>query len=262
MDRAYKRRKTKRTLHPFRTIFFLLILAVVAYIGHEYAVNGNLNNVVQVFSKISLKKTNLEESSYSSNNSIEGQKLVENQDGYTTTFTTLSPEHQKTYKEYKQNMDSASWTDKSYWGGTMRKNGCGITAMAIIASGYDKNITPEDLRQKYYPHLNGDDMASAFKKMEIKCTDFYYHDSYLTKKYITDWLYTSRPVIICVNSQKKNIWTENSHYMVLLDINSEGFVYLSNPNGLDGTSTASRLVQYKRYFTIRCKSSIYRELLN
>ena len=139
-------------------------------------------------------------------------------------------------------MDSASWTDKSYWGGTMRKNGCGITSMAIVASGYGLDITPEDLRQKYYPHLNGDDMASAFKKMGIKCTDFSYHESFLTKKYITDWLYTSRPVIICVNSQIKNEWTENSHYMVLLDINSEGFVYLSNPNGLEGGNKPSRVV--------------------
>lgn len=123
MDRAYKRRKKKKkTLHPFRTIFILLVLAIAVYIGYEYTTHGNLNNIVQVFSKISLKKTNLEESNYSSNNSIEGQKIVEGQDGYTTTFTTLSPEHQKTYKEYKQNMDSASWTNKSYWGGTMRKN--------------------------------------------------------------------------------------------------------------------------------------------
>lgn len=114
--------------------------------------------------------------------------------------------------------------------------------MAIVASGYGKDITPEDLRQKYYPHLNGDDMAAAFKKMGIKCTDFSYHDSYLTKKYITDWLYTSRPVVICVNSQKKNEWTENSHYMVLLDINSEGFVYVSNPNGLEGGKRPSRMV--------------------
>ena len=124
----------------------------------------------------------------------------------------------------------------------MRENGCGITSLAIVASGYGLDITPEDLRQKYYPHLEGDGMQSALKKMGFKCTDFYYHGSYLSKKYITDWLKTNRPVIICVGSEVENEWTASSHYMVLLDINSDGLVYLSNPNGLDGESTASRMV--------------------
>lgn len=243
MNRVYKRNKKRKTFHPFRTIFLLLIIAVCSYLGYEYAVHGNLDNVVQVVSNIKYtitNKINLEESTYSSNNSIEGQKTVEGKQGYTTVFTTLSSENQKTYKEYKQNLEP--WSEKSYWGGTMRKNGCGITAMAIVASGYGQDITPDDLRQKYYPHLNGDDMPAALKKLGIKCSDFYYHSSYLNKKYITDWLKTNRPVIICVSSEKKNKWTENSHYMVLLDINSEGLVYVSNPNGLDGENKASRLV--------------------
>lgn len=241
MDRVYKRKK-KKTLHPFRTIFILLVLAVCVYLGYEYKVNGNLNNVVQVFSKINLTKVHFnDEQSYSSINSIEGQLPVEEQDGYNTTFTTLNQKHQKTYKEYKQNSDS-SWSEKSYWGGTMRENGCGITAMAIVASGYGKNITPEDLRQEYYPHLEGDQMSKALKKMGFKCTDFYYHTSYLNKKYMADWLRTNRPIIICVGSEKENEWTEKTHYMVLLDINENGLVYVSNPNGLEGENKASRMV--------------------
>ena len=35
----------------------------------------------------------------------------------------------------------------------MAENGCGITALATILSGYNKNYTPEDLRQQYYPKL-------------------------------------------------------------------------------------------------------------
>ena len=57
-------------------------------------------------------------------------------DGYFTTFTTVN-NHKKTYKEY--------------WGDTMAENGCGITVMSIILSGYGKDYTPEDLREKYYP---------------------------------------------------------------------------------------------------------------
>ena len=70
-------------------------------------------------------------------------------DGYFTTFTTVN-NHKKKYKEYKQNGDS-SWSNKEYWGDTMAENGCGITVMSIILSGYGKDYTPEDLREKYYP---------------------------------------------------------------------------------------------------------------
>ena len=240
MDRVYKRKKKKNS-HSFRTILILSIIVVCSYLVYEYRINGNLNNIVQVFSKINLRKINFEETVYSSNNFIEGKKLVDNQDGYNTTFTTLNTKYQKTYKEYKQNMNS-SWSDNSYWGGTMRENGCGITSMAIVASGYGIDITPEDLRQKYYPHLEGEEMTFALKKMGFKCTDFYYHKSYLNKKYISDWLRTNRPIIICVGSDEENDWTASSHYMALLDINEDGLVYVSNPNGLEGESRASRMV--------------------
>lgn len=251
MNRVYKRRKRKKK-HPLRTIFILLIIAICVYFGYEYNTNGNLNNVTQVFSKIDLnkidlkkfdlKKINLLEQNYSSNNVIkEGQIQIDNKDGYSSTFTTLNLKYQKTYKEFKQNMNS-SWSEKSYWGGTMRNNGCGITTMAIVASGYGLDITPEDLRKEYYPHLDADNMKDAFKKLGIKSSDFYYHNSYLNKKYIVDWLKTNRPVIICVGNEKDNKWTDKSHYMALLDVNKNGLVYLSNPNGLEGEKNASRMV--------------------
>ena len=124
----------------------------------------------------------------------------------------------------------------------MRENGCGITSLAIVASGYGLDITPEDLRRKYYPHLEGDEMKSALKAMGFKSTDFYFHQSYLNKKYITDWLKTNRPIIICVGNKDENMWTTSSHYMALLDVNEKGLVYVSNPNGLEGEEKASRLV--------------------
>ena len=255
MDRVCKKKK-KKTLHPFRTIFLMLIIAVCIYLGYEYKTNGNLNNVVQVFSqidlskidfskfdlsKINLSKIGFNKQSFSLNNSMDNQDLDEEKDGYISTYTTIRSKHKKTYKEYKQNLDS-TWSNNSYWGGTMRENGCGITSMAIVASGYGLKTTPEDLRKKYYPHLEGEEMASALKKMGFKCTDFYYHNSYLNKKYISDWLKTNRPIIICVGSKKDNKWTNSSHYMVLLDVNSEGLVYLSNTNGLDGEENSSRMV--------------------
>ena len=102
-----------------------------------------------------------------------GQEKVKNKDGYFTTFTTIE-NHKKTYIEYKQNADS-SWSNNQYWGGTMAENGCGITALATILSGYNKNYTPEDLRQQYYPKLNYDILSKELSNtFNIKNTDFYY----------------------------------------------------------------------------------------
>ncbi len=242
MDRMVYQKK--KTFHLFRALFLLIIVGLVALCIYEYKRYGNLNNIAQTFSNINFSninfsKINISEQSFSSQkNLIEGQTLIEDADGYTTTFTTLNAENQKTYIEYKQNQE-ASWSDEPYWGGTMSENGCGITSMAIVASGYGLKVTPEDLREDYYPHLDGEDMAKELRKLGFKCTDFYFHGSYISKAYIMDWLRTNRPIIICVDNKKANKWTTASHYMVLLDINENGLVYLSNPNGKDGTEKAS-----------------------
>ena len=145
--------KKKKTLHPFRILVLIIIVSIIIFCSYEYKTYGNLNRVTEAFSNINISKTNTVGQSYSSKNLIAGQTKVENQDGYTTTFTTLNTKEQKTYKEYKQNQE-ASWSKNDYWGGTMAENGCGITSMAIVLSGYGYNITPEDLREKYYPHLD------------------------------------------------------------------------------------------------------------
>lgn len=168
---------------------------------------------------------------------IIGQTIIKNSDGYTTTFTISNTEYPKTYIEYKQNL--GSWSENSYWGGTMTDNGCGITAISIIASGYGSSLTPEDLRDKYYPHLDATKIEYAINSFGIECTEFYFDSSRINTKYISDWLKTSRPVLICLDSSKKNIWTEASHYMAILDINENGEFYISNPNGLDETEKAS-----------------------
>lgn len=235
MDRVYKRKK-KNFSYPLKIVFFLIIIGACSYFCSKYRVDLKVIDAVQTLSqdiKAIPKKVKAEDQNYSSENMnlLEGQSLVKNADGYTKTFTTLSENNKKTYKEFKQNLDTASWSEKSYWGGTMRENGCGITSLAIIASGYGLDyVTPESLREEFYPHLNGEKIPDVLEDMGIECTGFYYDEEYLSKKYIMDWLKTNRPIIICVGNNEKNKWTTSSHYMTILDINSKGFVYLSNPN--------------------------------
>ena len=158
-----------------------------------------------------------------------GQQKVKNKDGYFTTFTTIQ-ENKKTYKEYKQNGE-ASWSNNEYWDGTMADNGCGITALSVILSGYNKDYTPEDLRQKYYPVMNYDEIQEELENnFGIESSDFYYDVSHLSNGYITNHLKSNRPILICVWSKpNKNRWTSSSHYMVLLATDDNNMVYVSNP---------------------------------
>jgi len=160
-----------------------------------------------------------------------GQERLANKDGYFTTFTTTN---QRTYIEYKQNGNS-SWSSNSYWDDTMENTGCGITAMSIILSGYGKKYTPEDLRQKYYPVLNGNKITKELSKtFKIKCSDFYYDAKHLSNDYLINHLKSNRPILICVWKQNgENRWTTASHYMVLLATDENSKVYVSNPNGID-----------------------------
>lgn len=170
-----------------------------------------------------------------------GQEQVKEQDGYFTTFTT---ENQKVYKEYKQN--DGSWKDYRYWQDNMTESGCGITAMAIILSGYGMVETPNDLRNKYYPVLTGENMAKEFLKYGIDNTDFYFDETHLSKENLNAHLMTNRPVLICVwNKPHENRWTTTSHYMVLLASDGDDKVYISNPNGGKNDAKSSGWYQYQ-----------------
>lgn len=168
-----------------------------------------------------------------------GQEKVRGE-GYTTTFTTTE---KKVYKEYKQNGNSP-WSKRYYWGGTMEENGCGITCLAILASGYGKNITPEDLRKRYVTeeneHLDGDKIGEALADyLQIENTDFYYREQYFEKEYVINWLEQEKPILICVWDRPNSKWTTSSHYMVLLATDGINHIYVSNPNGADGTEKMS-----------------------
>ena len=174
-----------------------------------------------------------------------GQETATNKDGYFTTFTTAE-NYQKTYIDYKQN-GNFSWSNKEYWDGTMAENGCGITAIATILSGYGKNYTPEDLRQKYYPVLDYDMLSMELSNtFDIQNTGFYFDRDHFSNEKLQEHLRTNRPILICVwNQPHNNRWTTSSHYMVLLAADNEDMVYVSNPNGGENDSRSSGWYEFK-----------------
>ena len=179
-----------------RKILMLLIIILGMFIFFR---NISFNNISYRLNKFVSKITNTSEykaikQDINKNYSGIGQEKVKNKDGYFTTITTIE-NHKKTYIENKQNADS-SWSNNQYWGGTMAENGCGITALATILSGYNKNYTPEDLRQQYYPKLNYDILSKELSNtFNIKNTDFYYDSVHLSKEKLQEHLKTNRPIL-------------------------------------------------------------------
>lgn len=207
-----------------RPIFKLIIVFIIIF------------SIFNIFKKFSFYYTNIAQTSNKNYAGI-GQKKANNNDGYFTTFTT---KNNKKYIEYKQN-GTSSWASKEYWGGTMEENGCGITAMSIILSGYNLEYTPEDLRQKYFPVLNHSNFSKELSNtFGIKNSDFLYANVYWSQEKLEEHLLSDRPILICMWAENnKNRWTAKSHYMVLLATDGKGMVYVSNPNGLDKASNSS-----------------------
>ncbi|MCI8310489.1 MAG: hypothetical protein HFJ45_10190 [Clostridia bacterium] len=221
-----------------KIIFVLLFILILIYLKFNHKLIDTLSTSISGITNNSTYYKIIKQDKNNNYHGI-GQEKVTNQDGYFTTFTTTE-DNKKTYKEFKQNGNS-SWANHKYWGGNMSENGCGITSLAIILSGYGKNYTPEDLRKKYYPVLNAENISNELQKtFEIENTDFYFDDAHLSKKAISSHLKTNRPILICVwNKPTKNRWTTASHYMILLAIDKNDMVYVSNPNGLDNDSKSS-----------------------
>ena len=75
----------------------------------------------------------------------------------------------------------------------MKRNGCGLAAIATLLSGYGYDYTPEDLRKIYVnfegEHLEGDQMSSELtNRFGIANTDFLYASLYFEKEYVMEQL--------------------------------------------------------------------------
>ena len=230
-----KSRKKSKTLKKSIIFVFILLVIIVLFLNYDYSLFNNTEFPdLNIFSEYPVIKKD-------SNKNYPGigQVKVNNKDGYFTTFTT-EENYKKTYIEYKQNGNS-SWSNKEYWGDTMSENGCGITVMSIILSGYGKNYTPEDLRKKYYPVMDYENFSVELSStFGIANSDFYYDSVHLSNDSIIDHLKTNRPIVVCVwNKPSDNRWTTASHYMALLASDDNNMVYVSYPNGLKNDCKSS-----------------------
>ena len=173
-----------------------------------------------------------------------------NADDIEISPVTFESDDGKVYTEYKQY--DPNWADEEYWGKTMRKKGCGITAMAIVLSGYDWQVTPKELQEKYYPVMNYENMSQELlENYNIQSSGFYYDDNSLSEEKILKHLKDNKPLIVCAWAKNgANRWTKNSHYLTLLAADDEDNIYVANPGGSDyglnknGWYKSSQVVPY------------------
>ena len=142
--------------------------------------------------------------------------------GYKSTFTYGS----RTFKNYLQ----TEYKHVPYWGAYMNTTGCGPTAVAIIASGYGKNETPETIVKKKIvtAPTSGIKLVAGLKKLGISSK--YYDRSASLNSDITrirNHLKQGKQVILDMD----NTYYANSsgHFITLLAINNKDQAYLSNP---------------------------------
>lgn len=152
-----------------------------------------------------------------------GQLISSSGDGYNSVYISGSG---KKYKEFKQNASYASYRNNMYGDNTIGVQGCSITAIAIVLSGYGYDFTPNKWSGNSLVSISG--VISSYEvatKYDVTTSNA----AKTAKENIQAHLKTGEPVIIHVLADSS--FTNNQHWMALLDISEDGSqVYLSNPN--------------------------------
>lgn len=155
--------------------------------------------------------------SYTGNGSI----TLTSGDGYKNVYTSS---FNKMYKEFKQNSSDASYKDLMYGSRSIARQGCSITAIAIVLSGYGYDVTPANWAGNNLISVSG--VLDSYVGATLHYASSNINSS---KQQIQNNLKQGRPVVIHVLAASS--FTDNEHWMALLDISSDGSqVYLSNPN--------------------------------
>ena len=165
-------------------------------------------------------------------------------DGYSEEYTSSAG---ITYKHFKQ--FEGSYANNSYWEGTIHTDGCGPTSVAILASGLTNfNHTPSDTAAQMMNRHSTNCTSSTYLKEEMDSLGL---DSEIitnpTAETIKDNLKNGKVMLVSVNSN--TIFTGGSHIMAIVDINTQGQVYICNPgsSSLYGWYDVSEIVKGCNY---------------
>lgn len=202
-------------------IYFGSGLYDVASIGQRYCPPGNAwtNTVTSIMKEI-YSKAGIEVKAVSGGNATGGMEVAEED---ISTFAV----GERTYKNYKQiveaykNIPLANFKDANLY-----NHGCAITSVAIIATGFGKNVTPEDVNEHYKKYSAAIHCQGLSDYTGLRCTQ----ETKDIKDGIINQLNRGFPVMVHVKANKGTYATENGHYFTILSISEDGSqVYVSDP---------------------------------
>lgn len=142
---------------------------------------------------------------------------VNDGDGYTSIYISNSGKQFKEYKQYE-----GSYKDTLYmpYGESISSIGCSITSISIVLTGYGVNVNPANLANHNY-------LVQHYNEYGISCSR-----SSATSEDITEHLKNGKPVVVEISGDLKAGGATKyygQHFIALLDINSSGEVYVSDP---------------------------------
>lgn len=185
---------------------------------------GNGNGGFGVDSKDSEKKEKENKKDKQEDKDVKKATVIqESGDGYTQKYTSSAG---ITYTEFKQ--FQGSYSENSYWDGTIHSSGCGPTSVAILMSGLtNKNYTPADTAAEMKSKYGYTSYETLQKEMnDVGLTSEVIQSP--SAEQIQNNLRNGKVMLVSVNSA--TIFTGASHIMALIDINDQGQVYIANPS--------------------------------
>ena len=132
-----------------------------------------------------------------------------------------------------------AWADEPYAGGTMAKNGCGVTclAMVYIALTGDTSLGPVEMAA--YSEENGyvEDSSTSWRFMQDGAAALGLTVRTLPNvaKYLIDELNEGHPIIVNVGP---GTFTTVGHYIVLTKADGNDRVFIHNPNAPEDNETS------------------------
>lgn len=170
-------------------------------------------------------------------------------DGYSQEYTSSAG---ITYKHYKQGRTSgASYAGNPYWDGTISSSGCGPTSVAILASGLTNlNYDPGVIAERMNAVATKDKTSSTTLKNQMDSLGMPSEViSGPSAEIIQENLRNGKVMLVSVNNNTR--FTGNSHIMTIVDINSEGQVYVCNPsNSGEGWVDVSEITKGCKYIVV------------
>ena len=193
-------------------------------------------------------ETKIHSNSLKSGITVSGEQVMYG-DGYDSVYVSKAGKTYINYTQYTKGATTCTYADYIYWiyNGeelSIYHNGCGLTSVAIILSGYrNVGMNPYELTlacaKNEIQFMTPDNFSPVpvLNKYGVQAIRYDKNTEYTEaekEQYVLNVLRDNRPVMVEVYGPEKggkSVFTDGMHWIVLLDIDdSTNKVYVSNPS--------------------------------